>query len=86
MSSDGFLLRLRSGKQVNCNYRAGELTGMISAWPHGGGFILTWEECRDGDQFNEQAYTRDERHQFETAEQVLVYVTQAGCPASAFSP
>ena len=49
-------------------------------------FVLTWEECRDGDQYNEHAYTRDERHQFETAEQVLAFVSQAGYPASLFSP
>jgi hypothetical protein len=86
MSPDGFLRRLRSGKAVNCVYRAGELAGLISAWPHGGAFVLTWEECRDGDQYNEHAYSRDERHQFETAEQVLAFAEQAGYPASEFSP
>ena len=60
MTSEGFLRRLRTGKVVNCIYRLGELAGLISAWPHDGGFVLTWEECRDGDQYNEHAYTRDE--------------------------
>ncbi len=86
LSPDGFLRRLRSGKVVNCLYWKGELAGLISAWPHAGAFILTWEECRDGDQYNENAYTRDERHQFETAEQVLTVVEQAGYPASASGP
>jgi hypothetical protein len=86
MSPDGFLKRLRSGKAVNCIYRVGELQGLISAWPHGGAFVLTWEECREGDQYNESAYTRDERHQFDSAEQLLVFVAEAGYPASAFSP
>lgn len=86
MSPDGFLQRLRSGKAVNCVYKSGALAGLISAWPYGGGFVLTWEECRDGDQYNEHAYTRDERHQFDTAEQVLAFAEQAGYPASAFSP
>jgi hypothetical protein len=82
MSPDGFLRRLLSGKAVNCVYRAGELTGLISAWPNGGGFVLTWEECRDGDQYNEHGYTRDERHQFGTADQVLRAKTRSltkGC-------
>jgi hypothetical protein len=78
MSTDGFLLRLRSGKAVNCVYRLNDLVGLISSWLHDGAFVLTWEECRDGDQYNEQAYTRDKRHQFETAEQVLAFVEQAG--------
>ena len=86
MTPDGFLRRLRSGKQVNCVYSAGELTGLISAWPHGAGFVLTWEECRRGDQYDEHAYTRDERHQFEAAEGVLTFVERAGHPASAFGP
>lgn len=86
MSSEGFLRRLRTGKVVNCTYRRDELSGLISAWPHGGGFVLTWEECRDGDQYDEHAYTRDERHVFETAEDVLTFVEQAGYPASDFRP
>jgi len=86
MSSEGFLRRLRTGKVVNCAYEAGEMAGLISAWPLGGGFVLNWEECRDGDQYNEHVYTRDERHQFGTPEQVLAFVEQAGYPASVFSP
>ena len=86
MSLDGFLRRLRSGKDVNCVYKSGTLAGLISAWSHDGGFVLTWEECQDGDQYNEHAYTRDERHHFATAEQVLAFVERAGYSAGAFRP
>lgn len=86
MSPEGFLRRLRNGKVVNCVYQSGILDGLISAWPHDGGYVLTWEECRSGDQHNEHAYIRDEHRQFESAEQVLAFVEQAGYPASAFSP
>jgi len=48
--------------------------------------VLTWEECHSGDQHNEHVYTRDERKQFDSAEQVLAFVEQAGYPASAFRP
>jgi len=61
MTPDRFVRRLRTGKVVNCIYRMGDLTGLISAWPHENGFILTWEECRDGEQYDESAFTRDER-------------------------
>lgn len=86
MSSDVFIQRLRSGKAVNCVYRSGTLAGLISAWPHDGGFVVTWEECKDGDQYDEHAHTRDELHRFESAEQVMAFVEQAGYPASTFSP
>jgi len=86
MTSEGFLRRLHAGKAVNCTYRQGELSGLVAAWPHGDGFVLTWEECQEGDQYNEHAYTRDERHVFNTAEEVLAFVQQAGHPASAFGP
>ena len=86
MSSDGFLRRLKTGKVVNCIYRQGELSGLISTWAYGGSFIITWEECRHGDQYNENAYAKDDRHIFETAEEVLAFVEQAGYPASEFHP
>jgi hypothetical protein len=86
MTTEGFLRRLRAGKVVNCTYHQGDLTGLIAAWAHGGGFVLTWEECRTGDQYNENAYTRDERYEFATAEEVLAFVEGKGYPASAFGP
>ena len=81
---DTFLRRLRSGKRVSCIYRVGELTGLIEAWLHDGRFVLTWEECREGEQYNEHAYTRDERQLFATAEDVLAFVERGGHPASEF--
>ncbi len=86
MTPIGFLNRLRAGKVVNCTYRRSDLSGHISAWAYGNKFVLTWEECRDGDQYNEQAYIRDERHEFHTVEDVLAFVEQNGHPVSAFSP
>lgn len=87
LTTEGFLRRLRLGKAVNCVYRRGEEhQGLISSWLYDGRFILTWEECRDGDINNEHAYTRDERYEFASAEEVLAFVEGSGYPASAFSP
>lgn len=86
LTPEGFHERLRAGTVVNCVYRAGELAGLISAWRYESAFVLTWEECRDGDQYNEESYTRDERHRFATTEEVLAFVEQAGFPASRFGP
>lgn len=87
MSREGFLRRLHAGKAVNCIYRRGDdHSGLISAWAYEGRFILTWEECRDGDFNNEEAYTRDERYEFASPEEVLTFVEQRGHPPSAFKP
>lgn len=86
MSRQGFLRRLRDAKAVNCTYLRGESAGLISAWGHGGWFVLTWEECPVGNQYDESMYSRDERHEFATAEEVLTFVELGGYPASAFGP
>jgi hypothetical protein len=86
MSPEGFVQRLRDAKAVNCTYQRGGNEGLISAWAHDGRFVLTWEECSAGRQYDESTYTRDERHEFATAEQVLAFVERGGYPASAFEP
>jgi hypothetical protein len=86
MTTEEFLRRLGAGKVVNCTYQRAELTGLISTWAHKGQFILTWEECQAGRQYDEHAYTRDEQHVFDTAEEVLAFVEQSGIPASEFAP
>jgi hypothetical protein len=86
MTTEGFLHRLHSGKAVNCTYRHGDFAGLISAWAHGGRFVLTWEECPDGGQYDESSYTRDERHEFASAEELLAFVERSGHPWSSFGP
>ena len=86
MTNERFLERLGHGKVVNCVYNFDDVEGLISAWSLEGRFILTWEECPSGNQYDESTYTRDERHEFKTAEAVLEFVERNGCPASSFSP
>ncbi|HEX8915798.1 MAG TPA: hypothetical protein VF796_25815 [Humisphaera sp.] len=86
MTADGFIARLVAGRSVHCTYVAGGLEGLISAWSHDGRFVLTWEECPAGRQYDESTYSRDERREFASADEVLAFVEQAGHPASAFEP
>ncbi|MFO0950163.1 MAG: hypothetical protein U0835_03235 [Isosphaeraceae bacterium] len=86
MTREGFLRRLQGARPVHCTYQRGECAGLISAWAHGGRFVLTWEECPAGGQYDESTYTRDERREFATAEEVLAFVEEHGHPASAFGP
>jgi hypothetical protein len=85
MTLGGFLQRMCNGKGCSCTYRRGELAGLISAWFHDGDFILTWEVCREDDQNNENAYTRDDPRLFESAEELLAFVEQQRFPASVCS-
>jgi hypothetical protein len=86
MTSDGLLKRLNSGRPVSCIYRHEEVTGLLSAWRLGNLFVLTWEECPIGQQYDESTYTRDERYQFESAEELLIFVEKSGHAASTFGP
>ncbi|MGC4006342.1 MAG: hypothetical protein QM811_25765 [Pirellulales bacterium] len=86
MSPEGFLARLSAGKTVHCVYHTGNLEGLVSAWRLEDRYMLTWEECEKGDQFNENTYTRDERWEFESPEEVLSFIEQAGYPATRFTP
>jgi len=86
LSPHEFLMRLRERSAVNCTYRTGDLTGLVSSWDHEGRFVLTWEECREGDQYDEHVYTRDDRLSFESAEAVLAFAERSGYPASALTP
>ena len=84
MTRGGLLRRLEDGWVANHRYAQGVLRGMVSAWRHQGRFVLTWEECRDGDQLDEYAYTRDERHLFANAEELVAFVEQHGLAAEDF--
>jgi hypothetical protein len=82
----GLLQRLQNGRPADHRYAQGPLRGLVSAWRHEGRFVLTWEESRSGDQHNEHAYTRDERHLFTTAEELVAFVEQQGLTAEDFRP
>ena len=63
-----------SHRAVNYVYKDAGLAGLISIWPHEGMFVLTWEECDDGDQYNEHGYTRDEVQHFRDLDAVVAYL------------
>jgi hypothetical protein len=86
LTREGFLNRLRSGKSAICIYQEDGKSGLINTWLHEQQFILTWEECLDGDQYNENEYTRDERYIFQSAEQLLIFLESTGYTAEQLSP
>jgi hypothetical protein len=86
MRLDAFRRRLMSGKGVHYTYKRDAIVGLVKILKYQDQFILTWEECRDGDQYNEHLYTRDERHKFSTLEEVEKHLDQNGLSNEHFLP
>ncbi len=86
MKAATFRQRLEAGKSVSYLYHTEDKAGVINLWRYGGQFVLTWEECRDGDQYNEQNYTRDETLRFDTLEAVEAFLAQNALLPEHFTP
>ena len=84
MTEEMFINFLNRHQALGYNYKRDGLAGLINVWYHKDKFILTWEECKDGDQFNESNYTRDERHEFSYAIDVTLYLRTAGMDVTVF--
>ena len=84
MTRGGLIQQLRNGRTADHRYAGGGLRGLVSAWLHEGSFVLTWEESRSGAQAAARAGTRDERHVFATAEELVAWVEQRGLSAEDF--
>ena len=86
MSPAMFARRLEGGEANHLIYRRDEYDGLVSIWMCEGSFILTWEECPIGEQYDESTYSRDERHVFANIEEVLAFLTRNGLKAESFAP
>lgn len=86
MQLQTFIKRLQSQKAVNYCYRKGELEGMVSVWQDENRYVLTWEECPAGGQYNEYSYTRDEKHEFKSIEEILGFLDQNALEVTDFTP
>jgi hypothetical protein len=86
MTADTFVARIESGKANNLVYSAGGKEGLVSVWKHESSYILTWEECPAGEQYDESTYTRNERHRFGSVEQLIDFLAGHGLKPKAFKP
>ena len=76
MKMETFEIRLEGGKANNFIYSKNGKEGLVSIWKHGSSFIITFEECNKGDQFNEAGYTRDERHEFSNLKKAIEFLLE----------
>ena len=81
-----FIDRIQAGKANSFTYASGGTEGLVSTWKYEDMLILTWEECPAGKQYDESTYTRDERHQFATVDEVLTFLRQNGLKPESFTP
>lgn len=85
-SRDSFLSRLESGKSWSLIYKNKDRQGLVEVWRHGGWFIVTWEECPHGQQYDEAEYTRDERYQFDSGEELMAFLEANNLDLKSFKP
>jgi hypothetical protein len=86
MNIDTFAKRVDSGKSNYFIYSSDGKDGMISIWKNMDLYILTLEECFPGCQYDESSYTRDERLEFSSLEQMFDYLVNRGIDPTYFTP
>lgn len=65
-------------------YSCDDSRGLIQVWQYRDVFILTWEECPDGMQYDEDSYTRDERMEFSSIDSMLAFFEANQLTTSSF--
>lgn len=86
MTIETFSRRVESGKGVTYLYRRPDRHGGINIWKYQAVFVLTWEECFNGDEFNESNYTRNEVHHFEDVDAIIHFLTTHSIRIEKFVP
>ncbi|MDX1963970.1 MAG: hypothetical protein SFX18_12515 [Pirellulales bacterium] len=86
MNSYTFVKRLEEGKSNNLTYSRDGNDGLVTVWKHEELLILTWEECPKGKQYDESAYTRDERHLFERFSDLEAFLLSNDFEINLFAP
>ena len=86
MSPETFRKRLEAGRCNNPLYTERDREGLVSVWKHQKTFVLTWEECPTGGQYDESSYTRDQRHVLASVDEVFQFLVDNGLTVDAFRP
>ena len=77
MTEQNFRKLLSRGTAVGYNYKNDGQAGLVNIWLYKDRFIISWEECKDGDQFNESNYTRDDLNDFPDINSVIEYLNNS---------
>lgn len=86
MTKEGFLKRLEDKKVNNYLYTNNQVEGIVAVWKYKDKYILTWEECHFGEQYNENRYTKDQKHIFEDFDQLIDFLEKNNLQIKDFVP
>lgn len=75
MKKEKFITKVQAGKACNYIYKneRNENTGLIKVWRYNNQIALTWEECPEGQQYDESSYSKDEVHYFNNFEELDIF-------------
>jgi len=85
MRKQVFVDRLNSRRAISYRYTSVNLAGLVNIWFHKNHFVLSWEECKDGDQWNEDNYTRDQLYNFVDVDAVVKFLENSGIASEFFA-
>ena len=85
MRKQVFVDRLNSRRAISYRYTSVNLAGLVNIWFHKNHFVLSWEECKDGDQWNENNCNRDEIHSFADVDAVVKFLENSGIASEFFA-
>lgn len=86
MTPETFESRLNTGRSNHHIYRMADTEGKVSVWKYEQNYILTWEECPTGRQYDDSTYTRDERHTFDSLAALLSFLSEYNLSPEDFRP
>ncbi|MEZ6049414.1 MAG: hypothetical protein R3C11_28305 [Planctomycetaceae bacterium] len=84
MDDKKFIDSINNLHVLSQDYRNEPLVGLIQIWKHADKIVLTWEECKDGNQRNEYLYTRDVHMKFEDTNELFEYLKDNGLSVENF--
>jgi len=86
MTHKTFEERLEIGKVNHLVYTSNGREGLVSVWKYQSEYILTWEECPAGKQYDESSYCRDDRHTFSCPDDISIFLSRNGLDINSFGP
>jgi len=84
MTKQNFRKLLSRGTAVHYKYKNDGQAGVVNIWLYKNRFVISWEECKDGDQFNESNYTRDDLNNFPDIDSVIDYLNSSSLSVEPF--
>lgn len=77
MMKSEFIDTIENRIALNYLYSTSTIEGLVTVWKHELKYVLTWEECPPGEQYDESRYTRDDVFHFTTTDDLLKFLADS---------